>query len=49
MTTGNTSSSGGFSEDEWYPREENSSNMSQSFATVVNFGYFAFILLPFFL
>lgn len=45
MTTRNTSSSDGFSEDKRYPREENSSNTSQSFATVVNVGYFAFILL----
>lgn len=49
MTTRNTSSSDSFSEDKRCPREENSSNMSQSFATIVNFGYFAFILLPFFL
>lgn len=44
MTTRNTSSSDGFSEDKCYPREENS-NTSQSFATVINFGYFAFIFL----
>lgn len=49
MTTRNTSSSDSFSEDKRYPREENSSNMSQSFASIVNFGSFAFILLPFFL